>query len=264
MDTKFERLLDIINNEELTSLNWQVANEILLLGDTVKGISTFELSERCHVSEATISRFCKYVGAGGYQEFKDSFTNSLAPLPLSLFHMEQSSYKLLKDNPEIYLQTYAKEIIQTITNASLSIDVKKISKLAEDIESTKRVYLISHPASLSLIKMVQLNLYALGKLVYVADNQVQQQRYISQLTDKDLVIVISTFGNIATFSPSVMKELHKSKSKSILITQNPGIQSSNLFDEVFLFSDINSLEGGTYSMILGLEFLVRYYSVFLK
>lgn len=259
-----ETLFEILNNEYVESSNWRIANAILSLKSSIKSVSINDLAELCFVSEATISRFCKNTGFESYQQLKNSIIESLNPLKISIFHMQKQSYELLEQNPKNFMRDYAKKITQNILAVVDTIDYDQIDNLAHEIYSTPRVFLFSHSSSLATSKMIQSNLYSCNKLVYSAESEEKQRSYIDQMKEDDLVIIISTFGHYIHDRPLTVKKIMETKAKSILITQNKGIQEINLFDEVIIFGNDNCLETGTYSILLGLEYFVRRYSIIEK
>lgn len=62
---------EVINS--LNDLEMQVYSYVLEHKDEIRYMTIRELAEAVHVSTATISRFCKKAGCGGYAEFKVQF-----------------------------------------------------------------------------------------------------------------------------------------------------------------------------------------------
>lgn len=254
-------LLDILRHSEVGSTNWSLANTILTYGSRLSTTSIQELADECHVSESTVSRFARLLGCRSYIDLKNQAKSLQNESDRFLFHMTKDSINKLANQPSEFMTNYTETISNNLTESVQSLDYKKIDQFILDLFSAQRVFIFGTSTSLMLAEIIQSNLSHFQKIVYVSFDQKQQENHIDNLNPSDLVIVISTFGHYFHEYPELTRKLTNSEYHTVLLTQNTGLQEILLFDEVILFSKENHPETGTYSMLLGVEYLVRRYAV---
>lgn len=259
-----DKLFEILRDSEVGTTNWLLANAVLRHGNQLSAIPIQELAESCHVSEPTVSRFSKLLGFRSYIDLKKEAKKLGDQSDLHLFHMNKPSLALLKDRPQQFLESYCQQISENLLHAASSLDFNKIDAFLAELHQTKRVFIFGTSTSLMLAEILQSNLANYKKIVYAGFNQDQQLNHAQNLTKSDLAITISTYGNFLHQYPATAKMIADSECRNILITQNAGLQETYMFDDVIFLSNKNSTETGTYSMLLGIEYLVRRYAVLFK
>lgn len=111
-----------------------------------------------------------------------------------------------------------------------------------------------------MLETIQTNLLYSGKLVSYGDSYASQLKIVQNLKKNDLVVIVPCFGNYLHRYPDIVDYITQSKTKSIIITQNPSLTELDFFDEAILFAQENTKECGIYPMLFGIEYLVRRYS----
>lgn len=255
------RLLEIMNESDIESTNWVIASTILSLGQKIKFISIKDLSEKCHVSEATISRFVRKLGYGNFGILKQHGHTITETNMTQMFHMSSELLNLIDSDPNTYLKNYCSMISISLNDIMDSINHNQIESLLNAIHTCKRIFIFSCSTSLMLSYVVQSTLVNYGKIVVVGANEKQQYSLINHINADDLVITISVFGNYIHDNLEIVQKLTKLSSLKVLITQNPGVQETYYFDEIVCFSKKNHNETGFYSMLFGIEFLMRKYAL---
>lgn len=258
-----DNLLDVLRNTEVSSTNWTLANAILNHGSQLQQISIQQLAEECHVSEPTVSRFAKHLGCQNYIDLKAQASYLGKQSDSFLFHMDKAFIRQLKNQPDKFMEHYSHIIAESIQEDVHYLDYQKIDKLLEKIHSVERVFIFGTSTSLMFAEMIQSNLVNYQKIVYIAFSQKQQLNHLNNLRESDLVIVISTYGNYINIYPDFARKIAEAECQTVLLTQNTGLQTL-YFDDVILFSKQNNIETGTYSMFIGVEYLVRRYAVLFK
>ena len=259
-----DRLLRILRESEVGTTNWLLANAVLSHGNKLHSVSIQELADSCHVSEPTVSRFTKMLGYRSYIDLKKEAKKLGDQSDPQLFHMNKPALALLKDHPQQFLEGYCQQISQNLQQSVASLDFGKIDAFLAELHHTKRVFIFGMSTSMMFTEILQSNLANYKKIVYVGFSQDQQLSHAQQLTKSDLAISISTYGNFLHQYPAMAKMIADSECRNILITQNAGLQETYLFDDVIFLSNKNSNETGTYSMLLGIEYLVRRYAILFK
>lgn len=258
-----DNLLDVLRNTEVGSTNWTLANAILNHGSQLQQISIQQLAEECHVSEPTVSRFAKHLNCRNYIDLKAQAASLGRESDSFLFHMDKASIQQLKNHPDRFMERYSHIIAESIQDDVQHFDYQKLDKLLEQIHLAERVFIFGTSTSLMFAEMIQSNLSNYQKIVYIALSQKQQLNHLNNLRKSDLVIVISTYGNYINRFPDFARRISEADCQAVLLTQNSGLQTL-YFDDVILFSKQNNIETGTYSMIIGIEYLVRRYAVLFK
>lgn len=264
MDSTLYKLLIILNEEEKESSNWQIANTFLTNRKELQNLSIEKAASICHVSEASISRFCNLKLGITFKELKRDLPSKTDSNSQSMFHMENDSYEKLHNNLNQYVRDYSLKVSETINEFGLNFDQSDINDLVQLIKKKKNVYIFSHQTFTNLGRTIQQNLYNYNKLVYFSDDITKQEEYIEELEENDLVIILSTFGNFLNSPPDITPLIKSKKTDMILITQNPDILNTFLFDKVISFSSKSQRETGPYLMMIGIEIFLRAYAVSCK
>lgn len=256
-----DKLLEIMNESNLDSTDWVIASTVLNFGPKIAFTSSKDLADLCHVSEATISRFVKKIGYRNYGILREHAHSITEPNMTQMFHMSAESLNLIKNQPDIYLENYSSLIEHSLDDLKDSIDHEKIDSLLHSIHKSKRIFIFSCSTSLMLGQIIQSTLVNYGKVVSMGFDEKQQQALISHINTDDLVITISVFGNYIHDNLETVQKLTKITSSKVLITQNPGIQETYYFDQVIYLTKKNHNESGFYSMLFGIEYLIRKYAL---
>lgn len=255
------RLLEIMNESNMDSTNWIIASTILNLGHRIEFTSIKDLAEKCHVSEATISRFVRKLGYGSYGGLRQQAYSITEPNMTQMFHMSSELLNLIKNKPDIYLENYSSLISTSLNDLKDSINHEQIDSLLHAIHKSKRIFIFSCSTSLMLGQIVQATLVNYGKIVSMGFNEEQQQALINHINPDDLVITISVFGNYIHDNLETVQKLTKLTSSKVLITQNPGVQETYYFDQVVYLTKKNHTASGFYPMLFGIEYLIRKYAL---
>lgn len=178
--------------------------------------------------------------------------------------MNKSNYKLLSSTPKQYLENYANSITNALLDASNDMDLKQIDQFLYRLYQTENVYLFSYSTSYHNASLLQADLIMNNKICICPHSIEQQTQAAKDLTENDLAIVISCYGNILNRFEYLMKEITKSNAYTVLITQNPTTINSALFDEILSFTKSNHIEAGPYIMNYGFEYLGRRYHTLFK
>lgn len=255
-----ESMLQVLQTNTINSTAWVLADCILRLGPKISATPITELANMCSVSEPTVSRFVSTAGFVNYTDMKNSARTEALELNSSGFHMPESQLKLIKSDPNEYLNFALQELNRTISEFVVNVDIPKFDRLIQAIYHAPRVFIFSFSTSRVLADIMQTNLASYGKIIYVPVTSSEQLVEAQQLTKNDLAIVISTHGYFISKSTPTINILSRTPATTWLFTQNPGITEAYLFDSVLCVTDTNSPMTGTYILLLATEFLVRKYA----
>lgn len=163
---------------------------------------------------------------------------------------KQSTNKLLLNE----LHTVSQEFNNFIDN----YDTKQLDEITRKIKESQRIYLFSTLIPGNITMILQTILLVCGKeAIYPVDNR-KQHEIIPYLENKDLAIIISLEGTLV-MQKDLTLSIINSKASNILITQNPHMKLSSLFDTVVTLGDHDLERTGKYKLLAFVELLGNQY-----
>ncbi|OUQ77503.1 MurR/RpiR family transcriptional regulator [Flavonifractor sp. An100] len=119
----------------------RTADFILLARERILLYSASTLASLIGVSDATIIRFCRYLGYNGYSEFKQALISALEQKPVSSLgsippQMQESYASQEYASIALQYEIYAlKELLETLS-------INKITQTVDAIERSKKIYFL--------------------------------------------------------------------------------------------------------------------------
>ncbi len=161
------------------------------LGDNpneILALSIVELAEKCQCSEATIVRFAKRLGLGGYQDLKISLAQeSETPISNTKISDEDSSY-------EIYGKV-CNDIYCALERTKSSLDKDQLEAAAMRLSDSERIIIFGLGNSAAVATDMSHKLLRAGcNAVAYSDNHMQVIA-ASHLTAKDTVVGVTHSGS---------------------------------------------------------------------
>lgn len=173
------RLEEVINNN-YSKLN---ENDLYILkficGNTKEctNLSINDLADKCNVSRTTILRFAQKLGFKGYSEFK-----------VFLRWQEKDSDETEKD----YVNSFYLDLEETKKN----INQKNLYEISKLIYEAERVFVYgTGMTQISVAKEMQRTFLASRKYFYVIEGEAELQTVLSDITSKDVLIIITLSGS---------------------------------------------------------------------
>ncbi len=182
-------LYSFINEEELNSPDYTIAKYLLENMDDIKSYSIKEFSEKCNVSVATISRFCRKAGLKNFFELKMKiYNNDLISRPEYEFRQFSKGAGTL---PEIYLDS----VIENVRILKKHLDYKTIDELVDDIHLYKRAGAFGAMHMENTARALQSDLFRCRKIINIRSGIPKQIKYIKEADENDVIIIFSLSGN---------------------------------------------------------------------
>ena len=186
MDKLHLILLGIIQSEPNTSIDYQIAHYLLTHIEDLNEISSSKLAEICHVSKASISRFCRRIGLKDFHELKILFNHYIP---------NQSKFNFTNhSNENDSLKQYIDTIQFHLNSLKENIDWDILDELTEDIHKYKHVIIAGSFQSNSVCLNLQLNLFSSGKITETKIRFSDLVDTIKAADQNSLLIVLSTNG----------------------------------------------------------------------
>lgn len=166
-------------------------------------LSIGDLAGQCDVGETTILRFCKRLGFSGYYEFK-----------------QQVILQIQKNEKEIQKQlpTTLNRIYTMFNETTQLLDKKKLKTAATMIMNCQTIYMFGSGFSGLTALAAQMRFASLGYRAIAARENYLKVLYANMITNKDLAIGFSIFGEDSSTIETV--KLAKQNGTPIIVMTN--------------------------------------------
>lgn len=209
--------------EQLTKNEVKIAEFILDNLDEIKNLNTYDLGEKCGVSQASVVRFSKKLGFSGFPEFKIALSSDMGRIEGQQNETFIRDAIKIDDDSKKIAKKVVFENIDTIEDTYKLIDFAAIDKAVEIIDKSKRIFILGVAFSGLTAKDLQYKLLELGKsAIYEGDIHIQFSN-ISTIGEGDAVFVISQGGKTLDIF-NLLKEVKRRGVPIISLTkfsQNP-------------------------------------------
>lgn len=239
---------------KLTATERKAADYLMGHLSQAQFLSISELAEACGVAEATISRFCRRLGYGGYSAFKLAIAKSLAPAPHPLGEArgevgpEDSvlvmGEKLLHANTSVMSQTL--ELLNPET----------LGRAADLLCGARQVYCMGQGGSM-ILAMEAAHLFSTCWPHYHAVQGSHIQAITAALLGEEDVLLFFSYSGSTRDILDLMQVARERRCKIILVTRFPKSPGAALADVVLQCgSDEGPLQMGTVPARISQLFLV--------
>lgn len=226
----------------------------------IRTLTITEIAERCFVSPATLTRFCRHFGISNFASLREALVSLGTLKKHSGLRMKEQELIDLKNDPKTYLNAYGNEIATAINDVLQTIDIDQIDQILTDIHQAEEIVLIGYSSTLDLAKDLQTSFLLSQKLIFVGETEETQQAFVEELNEKSVVIVISSYGSLLNRSSELMRRISDSPAKSILLTQHTQNTLTNQFDLSVNVTTTNYVRIGNYPLTFFLDYFVRRYA----
>ena len=253
MNYLFYRLVLFVNTSSKDDLNYTIADFILKNISAIADMNIVVFADTCHVSPASISRFCRKLGYDDYIHLKMECAKYTSSKTMDYYNslMTKDSYQAGKE----YLSNASHRLEEQID----LLDWEAIEDLVEDIYQAREVSFYGSHFSHSIAELLQASLLSCNKYS-IAKNDYDQQIKIAESMDKDcLAITISVRGTYLKGTPRLKRAIEKSGVKSVLITANHDPKLLEDFDRVIYISSDDDLLMGRFMLLSFVELLSQSY-----
>ncbi|AIF44527.1 MurR/RpiR family transcriptional regulator [Virgibacillus sp. SK37] len=206
-------LLSIRSNyRNLSEKEKKIADFILLNPDKVIHYTINHISEKLSISEATIFRFCRRIGFKGFQDMKISLATEVVT-SIKDIHGKIDE----KDSIGVITEKSFQSNIKTIEDTLRIQEENLITKVVEAILTAKRIHFFGVGGS-AFIAMDAYHKFIRSGINVNADLDSHLQiMSASQMTDKDLAIIISHSGSTKDIL-DLMQVFEENKTQTVAIT----------------------------------------------
>ena len=203
---------------ELTAKEKKISKYILQHLDKIVYMNTYQIADKCKVSQASVVRFAKKLGYSGFPEFKISFGRDMGRRDVE--EKINFIYEDIQETDE--LDDLIKKIVYANSNIIQDtysiLDTNTVKEAVEIIKNARKIFILGAGYSGIVAKDFHYKLGELGmNSICEADYHIQLAS-ISTLNESDVVFVISQGGKTVDIY-NLVKEAKKRKAKIISVTQ---------------------------------------------
>lgn len=218
---------------EFTKAERRIADYILEKGNEVVYESSNETAAKAEVGEATLNRFCKKIGLGGFQELKILIAKYQVDFPIT-----ETPMGTMADKIEYNYQ-------KTIEKTKDLLDSRQLEASIRLVQNAERIITIGSGSSGIAAIECENSLLRVGKTVKAIVDSHSAIMHVAMLGPKDLIIAFSLTG----LTKEVISTLEYAKKREvpiIAITNFSARPVAQLADHVLLTSKKESWwEGGS-------------------
>lgn len=206
-----QNILAIIEShlDKMTDLEQRIGHYFLNPNSIQEDLSSLQVAQTLHISQAALTRFAKKCGFKGYREFSFQYLQDLQKAQTESDNMQSSlSRHVLYNYNQIHQQT--KELI----------DEEKLERVAQIIEEADRVYFFGTGSSGLVARDMKLRFMRLGVVCEALTDQ-DGFAWTTSILDKNcLVIGFSLSGQTQSIIDSLI-DAKNMGAKTILVTGQP-------------------------------------------
>lgn len=197
-----------LNNTDKKIADFIITNPNELVSSTIS-----DVAEKLELSDATIFRFCTKIGFKGFQDLKISLA-----LKFRDIETDYSSEQIqATDDQEAILNKVFLTNIKALTETSKAIDYKSVEEAVQSFLDADRIVFLGNGGSGIVANDAQHKFIRTGLRVNSYVDYHMQLMAVSQLTDKDIIVVISHTGSNLSIM-NLLDIARENGTKSIAIT----------------------------------------------
>ncbi len=213
--------------EELTELEQEIARYFLQVDTIVDDLSSQQVTQKLHVSQAALTRFAKKCGFTGYREF--------------VFQYQHQANK--QDTHSHKHSPLTKRVLRSYSNLREQtqdlIDEAQLERVAQLIENAERVYFFGTGSSGLIAREMKLRFMRLGVVCEALTDQDGFAWTTSIMDENCLVLGFSLSGTTQSVLDSLLDAMEMG-AKTILFTSAPNKNSQAYTETVLVASHSQS------------------------
>ena len=213
--------------EELTELEQEIARYFLQLDTIMDDLSSQQVTQKLHVSQAALTRFAKKCGFTGYREF--------------VFQYQHQANK--QDTHSHKHSPLTKRVLRSYSNLREQtqdlIDEEQLERVAQLIDDAERVYFFGTGSSGLIAREMKLRFMRLGVVCEALTDQDGFAWTTSIMDENCLVLGFSLSGTTQSVLDSLL-DAKEMGAKTILFTSAPNKNSQAYTETVLVASHSQS------------------------
>lgn len=255
MGSVSEKLLNFIDTAQVHDSYYDIALILIRNYEKVKQMTIGEMADLCFVSQATLSRFCRFMGYENFKHFRDDLNLEFTLLD----DYSRQFQSLLKANDLKAAQLYREKLTRNVESTLSEDNLKEIRKVTDLFGDTERIAFFSHHFLWDLGHYFQSKMIMLGKYVELYQSYENQKKCADSLDEQCAAIICSIGGSYFNYYNELVKTIMNSGAKIIVLTQNTNSIYINKADHIISCGETNQDDTGKYAVLAVLDLLVLQY-----
>lgn len=206
--------------EELTDLEQEIARYFLQAGTIQDDLSSQQVTQKLHISQAALTRFAKKCGFTGYREFVFQYLHQAEKQADHQSHHSPLTKRVLRSYSSMREQT------QDL------IDEDQLERVAQMIEKAERVYFFGTGSSGLVAREMKLRFMRLGVVCEALTDQDGFAWTTSIMDEHCLVLGFSLSGTTQSILDSLL-DAKGMGAQTVLLTSTPS-KETQAYDETVL------------------------------
>lgn len=256
MGSLFDLMLDFVNTSRMHDANYDIAQTLIEHYDELPQMSLRRMADLCYVSQASFSRFCRFLGFESFGEFKEAMDGANYLLADDYSRGFRSQ---LAENPACALKLYRSELVSILNGALDEKTTDLVPSVLDALEQAQRVVFFSHHFLWHIGRYFQGKMLQLGKYVELYQYYEHQEEAARTLQEGDVAIVCSINGSYFSHYQDVARAVFGSGAKVVVLTQNRHALYINRADYMLLCGNTNENDIGKYAALMTIDYLVMAY-----
>lgn len=216
-----------------------------------------ELADACYVSQATISRFCRFLGFESFTHFKMACNESIRDGERRINEIISTMSQDDDEYREAFLR-YGATVKEELNDFMEHMDIEALDRLLERIHNTEDVAFFGIHRCASFIQEVQFSFALKDKFVKAYSGTTHQLDCARSLKKDSLAIVVTASDGFWQEEQEVVNVLQKSPCYKILITAGRLSERADMFNEVYRVGS-GRARGCAYAMMNYSESMISRY-----
>ncbi|WP_191057833.1 MurR/RpiR family transcriptional regulator [Geminicoccus harenae] len=215
----------------------RVADLVLEQTAAAKSMNIKELAEAAEVSQATVSRFVRAMGAESYQDFRIMLAEGLSQTAVRRAHeaSEHAVYEgiALTDDAASIISKVARRQADVITAASATLDPAELQKAASFLSNRQTILFLGMGSSLLAAEDGVMRFLRIGKACIFERDPNVQMFAIAGLADRATAVAVSDSGRTRTIV-AALKEAKSLGMPTVAITSSGASPLARYADALLL------------------------------
>ena len=199
-------LINKIENANLTKIEEDIAQYIILHKENLENLSTRAIAKATYTSSSAVVRLAHKLGFEGYNDLKKQYIKEQEYLN-SHFENIDANIPFTQENNLMSVANSIKEIMIESANDTLTlINNDLLNKVIKILDKSKHIYVFGFGSYVEIAKIFQMKMSRIKKYVIVQSFVGEENYQANMLNEEDCAIIISYSGENLINIASLLKE----------------------------------------------------------
>ncbi len=255
MGTVSEKLLNFINTSQIHDSYYDIALILVKNYEKVRKMTIGEMADLCYVSQATLSRFCRFLGYRNFKHFREDLNFEFSLLD----DYTRQFQSLLKADDSKAAGLYKERVFRNISSALEDDNLKEIRSAADLLAESERIAFFSHHFLWDLGHYFQSKMMILGRYTELYMSYENQMECARTLNENCTAVICSLAGSYFIYYADLVRTIMNSGAKIIVLTQNTDSIYTNKADHIIRCGETNQDDTGKFACLAVLDHIVLQY-----